>query len=106
MIEQASQLLNQLLKSKQYGLDDVIQITDARYENGSYSGTELKTAKNWHQIKPQGKLATIYCDSTIAFPLIALYVLATQKPRKHKRLYKSLSSTYTSFCKNFQINTA
>ncbi|MGQ0771253.1 MAG: deoxyhypusine synthase family protein [Nitrososphaerota archaeon] len=106
MIEQTSQLLNQLLKSKQYGLDYVIQITDARYETGSYSGAELKTAKSWRKVKPQGKLATVYCDSTIAFPLIALYALATQKPRKHKKLYKNLSSTYASFCKNFQSRAA
>ncbi|HXG73488.1 MAG TPA: hypothetical protein VNK44_01530 [Candidatus Nitrosotenuis sp.] len=36
-----------------------------------------------------------HADSTIAFPIIAAYVLATQKPRKSKRLYKNLDAYYS-----------
>lgn len=103
MVEQTPQLLNQLFETRQYGLDYVLQITDARYETGSYSGAELKTARNWNRIKSKGKIVSIYCDTTIAFPLVALYVLATQKPRKHKRLYKKLNSSYTAFCCDCKI---
>ena len=41
-------------------------------------------------------LITVYTDATIAFPILALYVLSNQKPRKHKRLYKKLDEYYKS----------
>ena len=73
-------------------------------EYGNYSGAELKTSKNLTRIKPDAKTISVYCDATIAFPLIALYVLATQKPRKHKKLYKKMNSFYSSLSKKFEKN--
>lgn len=96
IIEQAPHIVNKMLESKQYGLDYVLQITDSRQDTGSYSGAELKTSKNWTRIKPHGKTICVYCDTTIAFPIIALYVLATQKPRKHKKLFRKMNSFYSS----------
>jgi len=39
-------------------------------------------------------LITVYTDATIAFPILALYVLSNQKTRKPKRLYKKLDKLY------------
>ena len=36
----------------------------------------------------------VYADTTIAFPILALYVLSNQKRRKPKRLYKKLDGFY------------
>lgn len=102
LVEQAPQLLNQIFKSKQCGLDYVVQLTDSRYEDGSYSGAELKTSINWTKIKPNAKITSVYCDATIAFPLIALYIIATQKPRKHKKLFNKMNFAYNSLIRKFE----
>jgi deoxyhypusine synthase len=39
-------------------------------------------------------MITVYADSTIAFPILALYVLSNQKSREPKRLYKKLGKYY------------
>ena len=36
----------------------------------------------------------MYADATIAFPILALYALSNEKPRKPKRLYKKLDKYY------------
>jgi len=36
----------------------------------------------------------VYTDATIAFPILALYVLSNQKAREPKRLYKKLDKLY------------
>ena len=41
-------------------------------------------------------LITVYADATIAFPILALYALSNEKPRKPKRLYKKLDKYYKS----------
>ena len=43
-----------------------------------------------------GGLITVYADATIAFPILALYALSNEKPRKQKRLYKKLDKYYAS----------
>ena len=43
-----------------------------------------------------GGLITVYADATIAFPILALYALSNEKPRKAKRLYKKLDKYYES----------
>ena len=44
---------------------------------------------------------TVYADATIAFPILALYVLSNQKSRKPKRLYKKLSEYYNNLSKDY-----
>ncbi len=39
-------------------------------------------------------MVTVYADATIAFPILALYVISNQKSRKSKRLYKKLPKFY------------
>ncbi len=50
--------------------DYAIQITTDRPENGGLSGATLEEAVSWGKVNSEAKTATIYCDSTIAFPLL------------------------------------
>ncbi len=57
------------------GVDCAIQITMDRPEPGGLSGASLEEAISWGKVKPEGKAATVICDMTIAFPLIATAAL-------------------------------
>ena len=50
-------------------------------------------------------MVTVYADATIAFPILALYVISNQKSRKPKRLYKKLDLYYNNLKKGFFKNT-
>jgi len=49
-------------------------------------------------------MVTVYADATIAFPILALYVISNQKSRKPKRLYKKLDSYYDNLKSGFFQN--
>jgi len=49
-------------------------------------------------------MVTVYTDATIAFPILALYVISNQKPRKPKRLYKKLDTYYNNLKREFFKN--
>jgi len=49
-------------------------------------------------------LVTVYTDITIAFPILALYVLSNQKTRKPKRLYKKLGKMYDKLSEDYFKN--
>jgi deoxyhypusine synthase len=49
-------------------------------------------------------MVTVYADATIAFPILALYVLSNQKTRKPKRLYKKLNELYSSLSEDYFKN--
>jgi len=57
------------------GVDCAIQITMDRPEPGGLSGAPLEEAVSWGKIKPGGKVVTVICDVTIAFPLIVAAAL-------------------------------
>lgn len=80
---------------KSYCHDYIIQITDAREDDGGTSGAPFSQGLGWHQIKPQTQHAKVFCDSTIAFPILALYVLSKSCKRRPKRLYKKLDQFYS-----------
>ena len=80
---------------KSYGHDYVVQITDAREDDGGTSGAPFSQGLGWHQIKPKTEHAKVFCDSTIAFPILALHVLSKSYKRKPKRLYKKLDKLYS-----------
>jgi len=48
----------------------VVQITAERPEYGGLSGATLEEAKSWGKVDEKSKLSTVYCDYTIAFPII------------------------------------
>lgn len=57
-----------LLPQKPY--DYAIQITSDVPQYGGLSGATLEEAISWGKIKPKAKTAIVYCDATIAFPMI------------------------------------
>ncbi len=56
------------------GFDFAIQITTDTPENGSLSGATLEEAKSWGKIGRDAKAVTVYCDVTIALPVIVAAV--------------------------------
>jgi deoxyhypusine synthase len=81
--------IQEVLSLAEKGHDYFIQITDARVDTGGLSGATPAEAVSWGKIDPDQLPDTIVCysDSTIAFPIMTAYVLASCAPRKPKRLY-------------------
>lgn len=93
--QQTGPLLDQILRRNDGGQDYIIQITDARPDTGGLSGATLQEGKSWGKVHDAHQdMITVYTDSTIAFPILALYVLSNNKPREPKRIYKKLSEYY------------
>ncbi len=105
--QQTGPLLDQILRRSDGGQDYIIQITDARPDTGGLSGATLQEGKSWGKVQDSNKgLVTVYADSTIAFPILALYVLSNQKTRKPKRLYKKLGILYDKLRDDYAANSA
>ena len=69
------------------------------------SGATLQEGKSWGKIHDAHKgMVTVYADATIAFPILALYVLSNQNPRKPKRLYKKLDKLYENLSSDYFKN--
>jgi len=58
----------------QEGFDYAIQITTDTPENGGLSGATLEEAKSWGKLGAKAKAVTVYCDATIALPVIVAAV--------------------------------
>lgn len=58
----------------QEGLDYVIQITTKTPEDGSLSGASLEEARSWGKIGSKSRSISLYCDATIALPVIVAAV--------------------------------
>jgi deoxyhypusine synthase len=100
--QQTGPLLDQILRQNVGGQDYIIQITDARPDTGGLSGATLEEGKTWGKVQDaHHDMVTVYADVTIAFPILALYVISNQKSRKPKRLYKKLGSYYDNLKKGF-----
>ena len=81
--QQTGPLLDQILRKNHGGQDYIIQVTDARPDTGGLSGATLQEGKSWGKVQDSHQdMIVVYSDSTIALPLLALYVLSNQKPRK------------------------
>lgn len=93
--QQTGPLLDQILRRGHGGQNYIVQITDARPDTGGLSGATLQEGKSWGKIKDaHSGMVTVYADATIAFPILALYVLSKNERRKPKRLYKRLGRLY------------
>ena len=81
--------IQEVLMIPEAGQDYDINITDARPDTGGLSGAPPSEAASWGKIDPTklDETVTAYVDVTVAFPLLAAYVLQTTKPKKLKRLY-------------------
>src|SRR3989339_522362 len=80
--------IQEVLMIPEAGQDYDINITDARPDTGGLSGAPPSEAASWGKIDPTklDETVTAYIDVTVAFPLLAAYVLQTTKPKKLKRL--------------------
>ncbi|MFQ5531053.1 MAG: deoxyhypusine synthase [Candidatus Nanoarchaeia archaeon] len=56
------------------GADYGIQITTDRVEPGGSSGAPLKEGISWGKLKSGAKFVDVFCDATIALPLILSYI--------------------------------
>jgi deoxyhypusine synthase len=100
--QQTGPLLDQILRRNDGGQDYIIQITDARPDTGGLSGATLQEGKSWGKVQDaHDGVVTVYADATIAFPILALYVLSNQKTRKPKRLYKKLDQFYQNLSNDY-----
>ncbi len=57
------------------GFDYAVQITSDSPQWGGLSGATLEEAKSWCKLKPNARAVTVYCDATIAFPILYAYLL-------------------------------
>jgi len=103
--QQTGPLLDQILRRNDGGQDYIIQITDARPDTGGLSGATLQEGKSWGKVQDAHKgMVTVYADATIAFPILALYVLSNQKKREPKRLYMKLDKLYEKLRDDYSKN--
>jgi deoxyhypusine synthase len=81
--------IQEVLGIAEKGHDYFLAVTDARPDTGGLSGATPAEAVSWGKIDPDLLPGTVivYCDTTIALPLLTSYVLARHAPRKLKRLY-------------------
>ena len=103
--QQTGPLLDQILRRNDGGQEYIIQITDARPDTGGLSGATLQEGKSWGKIQDSHEgIVTVYADATIAFPILALYVLSNQKSREPKRLYKKIGKLYDKLSEDYFKN--
>jgi deoxyhypusine synthase len=81
--------LQEVLGLAERGHDYFVQITDARPDTGGLSGATPGEAVSWGKVDPDKLPDTVvvYCDTTIAAPLLTAYALDRQAPRPLRRLY-------------------
>src|SRR5688572_7126649 len=81
--------IQEVLGIQEKGHDYFLQMTDARPDTGGLSGATPGEAVSWGKVDPEKLPDTVvvYCDSTIALPVLTAYAMAKHKKRRHKRLY-------------------
>src|SRR5881396_512023 len=81
--------IQEVLGVSEKGHDYFLAVTDARPDTGGLSGATPAEAVSWGKIDPEQLPGTVivYCDTTIALPLLAAHALARRKPRPLRRLY-------------------
>lgn len=86
---QTQPTLSQVLGVKKGGHDFFIQICVDPEHYGGLSGATHNEAVSWGKINPNkvGNGVVVYCDLTLATPILFGYLLSKGLSRKHKRLY-------------------
>ncbi len=74
-------ILQCMLVTPKQGYDYVVQITMDRAETGGLSGATLEEARSWGKVGENSKTVQVYCDATIALPLM---VAAVNERRQKK----------------------
>jgi len=87
---QTQPMLSQIMDIETVGHDYFIQITADAPHWGGLSGATPSEAVSWKKIKPNDlkNNVVVYCDVTIAAPIIFSYILSNKNSRKLKRLFK------------------
>lgn len=85
--------IQEVLGLPEAGHDYFLQVTDARVDTGGLSGATPSEAVSWGKIDPERlpDAVVVYCDSTIALPVLTAYALANRPPRAPRRLYRRLN---------------
>ena len=86
---QTQPMLSQILGLQTKGHDFFLQVTTDSPQFGGLSGATPNEAVSWGKIDPDRieEEVVVYCDATIAFPIIAAYALANCGARSPRRLY-------------------
>ena len=89
---QTQPTLAQILRDHSKGGHDYfIQLTTDSPQWGGLSGATPQEAKSWGKVKDANiNNVVVYSCASITFPILCGYVLATNKPRKQRRLYGRL----------------
>jgi deoxyhypusine synthase len=74
-------ILQCMLVTPKEGYDYVVQITMDRAETGGLSGATLEEARSWGKVGENSKTMQVYCDATIALPIM----IAAVNERLHKK---------------------
>jgi deoxyhypusine synthase len=95
--------IQEILGFEEWGQDYYLQVTDARPDTGGLSGATPSEAVSWGKVDPRSlpDMITVYCDATIAAPILTAYALERRKPRKLRRLYDRRQELYDALRKEF-----
>jgi deoxyhypusine synthase len=85
------------------GHDYFIQVTDARPDTGGLSGATPGEAVSWGKVDPRTlpDSVVVYCDTTIATPLLTAYVLSKHESRPLRALYHERDRLLASMRQEF-----
>ncbi len=64
-----------MMQASGNSLKYVIQITMDRPEHGGVSGMQIREAKSWGKVSPEGLVCDMRCDYTLAFPILVAGIL-------------------------------
>ena len=104
---QTQPMLWQILGQNKGGHDFFVQLTDARPDTGGLSGATPSEARSWGKLKDAVRNnVVVYCDATIALPVLAAWALTRCKPRKPKRLYARREAMTAGIIETFRRNEA
>ncbi|HVT57781.1 MAG TPA: deoxyhypusine synthase [Thermoanaerobaculia bacterium] len=84
--------IQEVLGLSEAGHDYFLQVTDARPDVGGLSGATPGEAVSWGKVDPEmlPDAVVVYCDATIALPLLTHYALAQGARRQPRRLCERL----------------
>jgi deoxyhypusine synthase len=91
------------------GNDYFVQLTTDQVVWGGLSGATPSEAVSWGKVNPGVLPSTVvaYCDTTIAFPLLCEYVLASANNRRERRgLYHALPALVTALVRQAKARRA
>ncbi len=96
--------IQEVLGLSEAGHDYFLQLTDARPDTGGLSGATPGEAVSWGKVDPERlpDAVVVYCDSTIALPILTHVALARGARRPPKRLYDRLPELMTRLTAAFE----